>query len=118
LSKNGLSDYGRLRTVSLCDYASLMGLQKLKSYDLAELELDFDIAIVDGPIAGQFGAATRAVPLDWCVTRLKSDSVIYLDDAARPGEMEVISRIKLAHEKVEAKFFRTEKGLCRFAAIS
>jgi hypothetical protein len=85
------------------------------SYDLSSLELEFDVALIDGPIAGEFGIETRAVPVDWCVARLARGAVAYLDDAARPGEVEVIAAVKQDRPELIAEIIQTEKGLCKFS---
>ncbi|MGB2887240.1 MAG: class I SAM-dependent methyltransferase [Candidatus Acidiferrales bacterium] len=114
LNRHGLADHAEVRIVPMRDYESCMGLPRFTSYDLGGLEKDFDIALVDGPIVGQFGGPTRAVPVGWCVERLTKGRVTYLDDAYRSAEKDVIAAIKMCKPNLIAEFCDAEKGLCKF----
>jgi predicted O-methyltransferase YrrM len=109
----GLSDRVNFLTLPMREYESHRGLSKFMSYDLSRLDLDFDVALIDGPIAGQFGVHTRVVPLEWCAARLKSGGVVFLDDTSRPGETEIIGIVKKLQKRLATEFLDTEKGLCR-----
>ncbi|MGB2887241.1 MAG: hypothetical protein WBC04_06075 [Candidatus Acidiferrales bacterium] len=95
------------------DYESFMGLSKFASGSRRPRNR-LDIALVDGPIVGQFGGPTRAVPVSWCVERLTKGRITYLDDARRPEEKEVIAAIKRWKPEVIAELCDTEKGLYKF----
>jgi len=110
-----LADHVDQRVVPLSSYESRFGLPAFKSYDLTRQTGDFDIALVDGPITPRFGAATRAVPLEWCLTRLSAQNAIYLDDAARWQERSVVDGLAGSFPAVEINFIATEKGLYRLA---
>ena len=114
LNQYGLADCVELRLIPMRDYESFMGLSKFASYDLSGVETEFDVALVDGPIVGQFGGGTRAVPVNWCVERLAKGRVAYLDDAFRSTEKQVIAAIKKANPTLIAELLGTEKGLCKF----
>ena len=68
LERHGLLERAEIRIVPLREYGQRHGLPRFQSYDLGGQEIDFDVAVIDGPII-TFGAATRAVPLEWCVAR-------------------------------------------------
>lgn len=113
LEKLGLLDYVTISLVPMRQYESRLGLAAFSSYDLGELNVDFDVALVDGPVTGQFGEATRSVPLDWCVGRLQGERVVYLDDAGRAAEASVIRASKQRWVGLDVDMIETEKGLLR-----
>jgi predicted O-methyltransferase YrrM len=115
LDQSKLLDYATIRTVPLIDYGPRLGFPAFRSYDLKDQELDFDVALVDGPIVPVFGPATRSVPLEWCVARLAGQRVVYLDDASRAAEQTVLDASKLIWQDVETELIRTEKGLARIS---
>jgi predicted O-methyltransferase YrrM len=86
-------------------------------YSLARLPPgDIDMLVVDGPPAHrQADARYPALP---CLSeRLAADCVIFLDDAARPGERAVVARWLRDLPGLRAEFIATERGCCllRFA---
>jgi predicted O-methyltransferase YrrM len=113
LRRNGLLDFVDMRTVPLRDYEARFGLPAFKSYDLESQDFAFDVALVDGPIVSRFGAATRAIPLLWCLDRLRRESAIYLDDAARPEEQAVTHALRQLRPDIDVEMIATEKGLVR-----
>ena len=113
LRQCGLLDRVDMRVVPLRKYDSCMGFSNVLSYNLRDLAFDFDIALVDGPSTDKCGVFTRAVPLNWCLEQLSEHSVIYLDDAARPGEIAIIDAIKKIRPNLGSEWLETEKGLCR-----
>lgn len=115
LERCDLADRVEVRTVLSREYETYKGFPRFISYDLSGLELEFDVALIDGPIVGQFGSNTRAVPTDWCLERLADKAAAYLDDAARPGEAEIIAAVKRDRPGLMAELIETEKGLCKFS---
>ncbi|MEJ0067167.1 MAG: hypothetical protein WDM85_18620 [Caulobacteraceae bacterium] len=75
--------------------------------------MPFDVALIDGPITASFGAATRSVPLDWCVARIAPDGAVYLDDADRVEERMVVDGSRAAWPGMEVDRLHAEKGLVR-----
>ncbi|MCP4309300.1 MAG: class I SAM-dependent methyltransferase [bacterium] len=112
LKRRGLEDLVDLRTVPLRRYEGWAGFVSFESYDLEGHDSEFDVAIVDGPIA-TFGAATRGVPVEWAVTRLKDDGAIYLDDASRSDEWELVDRMQALLRDTDREWIDCEKGLLR-----
>ena len=110
LAQHGLADRVEVRIVPMHDYESCMGFPKFASYDLSGLETDLDVALVDGPIVGQFGEGTRAVPIRWCIERLAEGRVAYLDDAYRSAEKQVIAAIKRSNPNLIAEFCEAKRA--------
>ena len=113
-----LKDFVDLRVVQMRKYEPRFGLAEHESYDLTSLDVDFDVALIDGPPVSQFGVATRSVPLDWCVARLDGDRVVYLDDAARDAEQKAIQCSKYDLSDFNVEMIDTEKGLLRLRRLS
>jgi predicted O-methyltransferase YrrM len=112
LRSNNLIKYADVRVVEMVDCNSKFSLPPSKSYNLIDLDSDFDISLVDGPIM-MFGPATRAVPLEYCLRRLDADRVIYLDDAARTDEQNVLKAYLSNFPNLCVQYLNTEKGLAR-----
>ncbi len=113
IKKTDLQMYSTIQIVPMRKYGTRLGLPEFTSYDLSDVDVDFDLALIDGPIMHQFGAATRSVPLDWCVNRLRNDCVIYLHDAARSEEASIVKGSKNKWLNVDLEMIGTEKGLLR-----
>ena len=108
----GLIDRVDARIVPLRHYEDLDGSGAFESYDLAEQDEEFDVAIVDGPV-GSLGVATRIVPLLWAIARLKGERVVYLDDAYRKAERTFADGDQIKNSEINAEWLACEKGLVR-----
>lgn len=113
LESAGLSGVADVQTVEMRDYTKQCGFPEFRSYDLKDFDLGFDVAIVDGPIVGEFGAGTRLVPLRWCTKNLTPGGTIYLDDASRKSERNAIEIIKMSTPNISFENITAEKGLLR-----
>ena len=113
LRQCNLADCVDLKVVPLRAYDPRWGFSGFTSYDLAGLDSDFDVAIIDGPIVSKFGAATRSIPLEWCAARLAGERVIYLDDALRAGEQSICKSLKARWPTVNIEYLVAEKGLAK-----
>lgn len=79
-------------------------------YDLAALPPGkIDLLVVDGPPA-RIQADARYPALPCLLDRLAEDCVIVLDDAARPGEREVVARWLTDQPRLRHRFIATERG--------
>lgn len=116
ISAQNLDAFVDLRLIELSEYPPRGALKPFRSYDLAGFEVPFDVALVDGPIASTFGAGARLGPLDWCVRHADATATIYLDDAARPGEQEVLELLSADFPDLKREAFNCEKGLVRIAS--
>jgi len=112
LRRNALMKYVDVRVVEMRHFNSRLSPTKYKSYNLANFNVDFNVALIDGPIS-VFGAETRAIPLEYCLQRLKGDRVIYFDDAARTDERNVLRQYLSDYSHVHVQYLETEKGLAR-----
>ena len=109
IQASGLSDVVKPLHVPLKDF------DLFRSYDtscITDIGVP-DIALVDGPPCFH-GSMTRFNPLKWCVEKMKSGGIIYLDDSFREGERQCLE--KLQHEypglfKIEE--LPSEKGLTK-----
>ncbi|MGQ0456063.1 MAG: class I SAM-dependent methyltransferase [Hyphomicrobium sp.] len=117
LARSDLSKFVDIRLAPLRDYDGLAGFPVFRSYDLAALDVDFDIALVDGPV-WELGLATRLVPLQWAVDRIHGDRVVYLDDAARPPETAIAAHLRTVSPNIFQERIDCEKGLIRFAGVA
>lgn len=115
LAAYGLKDLVELRHLPIVDYAAAPPMTACRSYDLSERDVSFDIALVDGPITAEFGAATRMAPLEWCIRRLSPEASIYLDDAGRIEEKEIIAALRASHPNIAVDSLDAEKGLVRIS---
>jgi hypothetical protein len=113
LSTYGLKNLVELRHLPIVDFPAAPPMTACRSYDLRQLDVKFDVALVDGPIIAEFGAATRMAPLAWCIDRLRSGASVYLDDADRAEERLVVATLRAIHPDVQAERLDAEKGLVR-----
>ena len=113
LFAHGLKSVVDLRHLPMTSFSAAPPLEAYHSYDLCQLDAQFDVALVDGPITAEFGAATRLAPLEWCVSRLHPGGSVYLDDAARTEERQVVATLIERHSGITAESLDTEKGFVR-----
>jgi predicted O-methyltransferase YrrM len=113
LATSGLKDYVELHHLPIVDFPAAPPMTACRSYDLRQLDVRFDVALIDGPITSEFGAATRMAPLAWCIDRLCFGASIYLDDADRAQERLVVATLRAIHPDVQTERLEAEKGLVR-----
>jgi predicted O-methyltransferase YrrM len=119
LFAHGLKSVVDLRHLPIVSFsAAPPPLAACHSYELCQLDAPFDVALVDGPITAKFGAATRLAPLEWCVRRLNPGGSVYLDDAARTEERQVVTSLLALHPDIKAENLDTEKGFVRLTRVS
>ncbi len=109
----GLADVVEVRTVPLTshEFKGLGKMERCKSYDLSGLpDEKIDFALVDGPIWHN-GAFTRFVPLRWSIEHLSDDGKVYLDDANREYETDVIKLVTQKYPALAHTLQPAEKGL-------
>jgi predicted O-methyltransferase YrrM len=112
LKLSGLVDRVQTHRAPIRRYEGRLGFSAFESYDLNSADFDFDVAVIDGPIAVHEPSA-RLIPLEWTLARLGCDGVAYLDDAARPGEKAVICRLRVLFDGIDEEWIDCEKGLLR-----
>ncbi len=113
LASYDLTSFVEQRHMPLVSFTPSSPLASCQSYDLRGLDLDFDVAVVDGPITSKFGAATRLAPLEWCAVRLHPGATVYLDDADRAEERQVVEALLARQLDIKAENLVAEKGLVR-----
>jgi precorrin-6B methylase 2 len=113
IEKCTLEQYADIRVVPIRKYDLRPSFLEFSSYDLADFEVDFDVAVVDGPIVGEFGSATRIVPIEWALKRLRGEGAVYLDDASREDELHIIQTSIVGRSGLDVTTLETEKGLLR-----
>lgn len=79
-------------------------------YDPSSLpELSIDMLVIDGP-SGFIQPLSRYPALPMLHDRLSQDAVIYLDDAARPDEREIVTRWLDTFPEFEYEYVEAERG--------
>ncbi len=79
-------------------------------YDLAELsEHEIDLLIIDGP-PGFIQKLSRYPALPLLGKRLAKDCVVFLDDAARDDEQEMVRRWLKTYPEFQADYIANERG--------
>jgi predicted O-methyltransferase YrrM len=79
-------------------------------YDLAELpELEIDLLIIDGP-PGFIQKLSRYPALPLLSKRLAKDCAVFLDDAARDDEQEMVRRWLKTYPEFQANYIANERG--------
>ena len=83
-------------------------------YDPATIErlAPISILVVDGP-PGRLGPIARFPALPRFAARLRPGAIVLADDAARPGETEMVRRWAAAHPSATVESIATEKGAAR-----
>jgi len=112
LRRADLASHVDLRVIPLRHYKGTASVPSFDSYDLSDQDIEFDVAIVDGPI-NILGSVTRSVPLEWAVSRLRRNGTIYLDDASREGERAAVEGLRAKWQGVVEEWLDCEKGLLR-----
>ncbi len=112
IAEAGLTEYADIRLVPMMEYTHNDDT-KYKSYKLPERAYEYDIALVDGPIWRQHGKLCRLAPVKWCLDRAHPGNLVYLDDAGREYEREVIDIVKREYAGMVFDEVVTEKGLVR-----
>lgn len=72
-------------------------------------EDDIDMLVIDGP-SGYIGKHARYPALPVCYSSLASQSKVYLDDAARPDEREIVSLWCARFPGLSHEFIETTRG--------
>ncbi len=113
LDRYELGEVVDVRTVPLTTH-EFNGLEKVEScasYDLSGLPNEtINLALVDGPIWHN-GKFTRFVPLKWSIEHLSPGGKIYLDDANREYEKDVIRLATRNYPVLAHTLLPVEKGL-------
>lgn len=79
-------------------------------YTLASLPVDsIDLLVIDGP-PGYLQKLSRFPALPLLYSRLSNECTIYMDDAAREDEQEIISLWKQAFPDIRTEYVNTERG--------
>jgi predicted O-methyltransferase YrrM len=79
------------------------------SIDMSILPDTIDLLVVDGPPAS-YGSTIRYPALPYFYERLTDNGIVLVDDAARPGEKEIVQRWMAAFTSLEQEYVDTEKG--------
>ncbi|MGH9416993.1 MAG: class I SAM-dependent methyltransferase [Terriglobales bacterium] len=110
VERQGLADRTRAVIPPMRNYPPWHGLPAFRSYDLGGLDEQFEVALVDGTIVAEFGNATRAVPLIWCLERPQNGASIFLDDANRPPERAIAKALRLDWTALEIEHCQPRKA--------
>lgn len=108
LDEFSLSDYADilhapLKTVDLND-------GKFQWYDLDNLpDIEVDLLVIDGP-PGFIQKLSRYPALPLLNDKLAKDSMIFLDDAARDDEQEIVRRWSKAYPEFQVDYIDNERG--------
>jgi predicted O-methyltransferase YrrM len=77
--------------------------------DKNRLPLAIDILVVDGP-PSSYKNTIRYPALPFFFERLSDRAIVVLDDAARPGEKEIVSQWMASYDCFDHDYLDTEKG--------
>ena len=81
-------------------------------YDLENLpELEIDLLIIDGP-PGFIQKYSRYPALPLLSKQLAKDCVVFLDDAARDDEQEMVRRWLKTYPEFQSDYIANERGCC------
>lgn len=81
------------------------------TYPVEQLpDIAVDLALVDGPPLLS-GNHTRFFPIRWTLQHLRPGGAIYLDDANRPAEQEVLALVQQHFPELSCVRLTTQKGL-------
>lgn len=113
----GLLPFATVRTLPLRDYQVDGDRGQFTSYNMDGQDYDFDVALIDGPVCSVHGDKTRSIPLDWCAARLRMNCSIYLDDADRPPEKDLLQSLRKAYPMLIVETLVAEKGLAKITVL-
>ena len=105
-----LSDYADVIFAPLKTF--VLNNEKFQWYDLDNLpELEIDLLIIDGP-PGFIQKYSRYPALPLLSRLLVKDCVVFLDDAARDDEQEIVRRWLKTYPEFHADYIDNERGCC------
>lgn len=108
LDEFGLTEYGRVLHAPLKDY--LLKGRKFQWYDLTHFyPQQIDLLIIDGP-PGAMQKHSRYPALPLLNSYLARQCLVFLDDAARPDERDIVRCWLEEHEEFESEYVETERG--------
>ena len=103
-----LSEYGDVFFAPLKPF--VLNKKKFQWYDLEELpELEIDLLIIDGP-PGFIQKHSRYPALPLLSKQLAKNCVVFLDDAARDDEQEMVRRWLKTFPEFQADYIDNERG--------
>jgi len=103
-----LADVGRVIHAPLREYR--LGGETFRWYDLEGLaQGPIEMLVIDGPV-GALHPLARYPALPLLYDRLAPGCVIFLDDAARPDERELVRRWLAAYPGLSHQYLATERG--------
>ncbi len=103
-----LSEYGDVFFAPL--KTIVLNNEKFQWYDLEKLpELEIDLLIIDGP-PGFIQKHSRYPALPLLSKLLAKDCVVFLDDAARDDEQEMVRRWLKTYPEFQADYIENERG--------
>jgi len=111
-----LGQYATVLHAPLVDYQ--LGDDLYQWYALDDLTVErIDMLVIDGPPAiKQKHARYPAIPL--LFNRLLPGSHIFMDDAERTGEREIVELWKEAYSELDVKYLDTERGCAKLSICS
>jgi predicted O-methyltransferase YrrM len=115
LASCGLDNSVELHVLPLEETKPLSDHASCRSYPVDRLpQVEIDLALVDGPPGQENGRLTRFVPLQWALKHLSAGGAVYLDDAGRPNEHEIVGHAKRLNPSFLHLDLKAEKGLAVF----
>ena len=79
-------------------------------YDLSKVpDTNIDMLVIDGP-PGFMQKNSRYPAIPMLYEKLSKHSIVYLDDAGREDEKEIISLWKKEHKSIKHRYIETERG--------
>lgn len=108
LANFALTDYCDVLHAPLIDY-SLRG-SKFQWYDFKQLaDVKIDMLVIDGP-PGFIQKHSRYPALPLLHNRLAENCIVYLDDAARDDEQEIVKRWQNLYPEFDHRYIDNERG--------
>jgi predicted O-methyltransferase YrrM len=104
----GLQDYSTVLYAPLIHYT--VGERDYQWYDISNLTVaNIDMLVIDGP-PGFLQRHSRYPALPLLFERLHEESVVFMDDAARPDERELVAMWQEQYPAVNHRFIDNERG--------
>ncbi|HEB82857.1 MAG TPA: class I SAM-dependent methyltransferase [Gammaproteobacteria bacterium] len=104
----GLADYASVLHAPMKDY--LLRNRKFQWYDLTHFyPRGIDLLVIDGP-PGVMQKHSRYPALPLLGSHLARQCLIFLDDASRPDERDIVRCWMQEHDEFETEFVDTERG--------